>query len=90
MSLLLKSILAASLVLFCFVQQMREEEGQQSKENEIHTMKVHSMLQNAEKMGEKAVYYCPHQSECCGVTPAPGCAHHCRGQGAMSRGPCTQ
>lgn len=48
------------------------------------------MLQNAEKMGEEAVYHCPHQLECCGVTPAPGCAHHCRGRGAMSRGPCTR
>lgn len=69
---------------------------------EINTIKA-NMLQNAEKTGEEAVYllsitelllvqnyYCPHQLECCGVTPAPGYARHCRGRDAMSQGPCTR
>lgn len=83
---LVKINLGSIPVCVFFLQQMRAE----GTKLEIYTIKAHGALQNAEKMGEEAVYYCPHQLECCGVTPAPGCVRHCRGQGATSRGPCTQ
>lgn len=91
MSLLLKSILAASLFLFCATDERRRRTAERRK-LEMRTIKVeqYSMSQNAGKMGEEAVYSCPHQLECCGARPAPGCARHCRGRDAMSRGPCTR
>lgn len=89
MSLLLKSILAASLFLFCATDDRRGRTSERRK-LEMHAIKAQNMLQNAEKMGEEAVCSCPHQSECCGARLAPGYARHCRGRDAMSRDPCTR